>query len=293
MKALLIAENDKAINNIGTVLKSAGYDIIAYRYFLKALDNIEEIAPHLIVISTEDYPRHWKTLAQFSTTSFGGYIPQIILYTGSDFSEDEKKKAKALNVRGTFSSIDVEGLDELRAILLKTTDIYSGTLTQEDLKHIPDEDLSVITETKEEVPTVESLLSTDDSIAPENEITTEDLIREKFDLSDNLETNKDTADDSHAVSENTDVTAGTHREIKSCSLILINPLTKSLITGICRNYDGSSLDFTADIPSLTSDIEASAVLDGTMNTEEKNSDVLMEVKSLKDNVFHLVLKESL
>ena len=45
MKALLVADDEKAINNISEVLKSAGYDTIVYKWFLKALDNIEEIAP--------------------------------------------------------------------------------------------------------------------------------------------------------------------------------------------------------------------------------------------------------
>ena len=64
MKALLVADDEKAINNISEVLKAAGYDTIVYTWLLKALDNIEEIAPHLIIVSTGDYPRHWKTLAQ-------------------------------------------------------------------------------------------------------------------------------------------------------------------------------------------------------------------------------------
>ena len=43
MKALVVADDEKAINNISQVLKSAGYDPIVYKWLLKALDNIEEI----------------------------------------------------------------------------------------------------------------------------------------------------------------------------------------------------------------------------------------------------------
>ena len=130
MKALLIADDEKAINNISEVLKSAGYDTIVYKWFLKALDNIEEIAPHLIVISTLDYPRHWKIIAQYATKGFGDYRPQIILYTDENFDEEEKKKARALNVRGCFESVGVDGLDELRDILSKSDDIFSGQLKE-------------------------------------------------------------------------------------------------------------------------------------------------------------------
>lgn len=133
MKAVIIADNDVVIDNVKTVLKSFGYDTIVYRWLLKALDNLEEISPHLIVVSSADYPRHWKTLCQFSTAGISGYFPQVILYTNNEFSEDEKEKAKALGIRGIFSSVDVDGLDELRQILTKKDDIFSGNEEQAKL----------------------------------------------------------------------------------------------------------------------------------------------------------------
>ncbi|MDE6704847.1 MAG: hypothetical protein K2J81_02965 [Treponemataceae bacterium] len=128
MKALVVADSDTVIEHVGSVLKTAGYDIITYRTLLKAFDNFEEIAPHLIVISTEAYPRHWKTLAQYATVPLGAYKPQVILYTGGTLDEEEQKKAAALHIRGCFSAIDVKGLDELRRILAEKDDIFSGSL---------------------------------------------------------------------------------------------------------------------------------------------------------------------
>ncbi|MBQ9206677.1 MAG: hypothetical protein IJ158_08195 [Treponema sp.] len=141
MKALLVADDEKAIENISQVLKSAGYDTIVYKWLLKALDNIEEIAPHLIVISTGDYPRHWKTMAQYAKTGFGDYTPQVILYTDENFDEEEQKKAEILGVRGTFNSIGVDGLDALREILSKADDIFSGYLNEEEQAEITVDDL--------------------------------------------------------------------------------------------------------------------------------------------------------
>ncbi|MDE7227231.1 MAG: hypothetical protein K2N31_02800 [Treponemataceae bacterium] len=128
MKALVVADSDTVIEHVSSVLKTAGYDTITYRTLLKAFDNFEEIAPHLIVISTEAYPRHWKTLAQYATVPLGAYRPQVILYTGGTLDEEEQKKAEALYVRGCFSAIDVKGLDELRRILAEKDDIFSGSL---------------------------------------------------------------------------------------------------------------------------------------------------------------------
>ena len=143
MKALLVADNGLVIDNVSTVLKTAGYDIITYHALLKALDNIEEISPHLIVISTKEYPRHWKTLAQYATVPMGNYVPQVILYTGGEFSKEDQNKAAALHVRGYFKSVDVDGLDELRTILAQKNDIFSGDLTEgpEEIKpiEIPDD----------------------------------------------------------------------------------------------------------------------------------------------------------
>ena len=149
MKALLVGDTDLANDNVSRVLESAGYNVIVYKWLLKALDNVEEIAPHLIVISTKDYPRHWKTLTQFASTDFGGYKPQVILYAEGGLDEEETKKAEALNVRGIFESVDVEGLEKLREILAKEIDIYSGKLLDSEGHPQPVESLAAAEDSSE------------------------------------------------------------------------------------------------------------------------------------------------
>lgn len=153
MKALLVADNNLVIDNISQILETAGYDVIIYNWLLKALDNIEEISPHLIVVSAKDYPRHWKTLAQYASMGFRSYKPQIILYAEGGLSDDDMQKAKTLNIRGVFESVDVKGLDQLRNILTKESDIFSGSLTEE------------------EIPTVDNLLTINEENLPEEHIT--------------------------------------------------------------------------------------------------------------------------
>ncbi len=133
MKALLVADNKLVIDNISQILETAGYDVIIYNWLLKALDNVEEISPHLIVVSAKDYPRHWKTLAQYASMGFRSYKPQVILYAEGGLSEEDLQKAKTLNIRGVFESVDVKGLDQLRNILAKESDIFSGNLTEEEI----------------------------------------------------------------------------------------------------------------------------------------------------------------
>ena len=81
MKALLIADDDDVIKKIQTALSDDGFDVITYRWLLKALDNIEEISPEAIIVSASSYPRHWKILAQFAKSEIPGFLPKIVLYS--------------------------------------------------------------------------------------------------------------------------------------------------------------------------------------------------------------------
>ena len=55
MKALIISEDEKVYTTLDEILKNANYDTIIYKWLLKALDNIEEIRPDLIVVSSSEY----------------------------------------------------------------------------------------------------------------------------------------------------------------------------------------------------------------------------------------------
>lgn len=117
MKALLIADNDNVINKIKPALKDDGYDVITYKWLIKAMDNVEEIAPEVIVISASSYPRHWKTLVQFVQSGITGFVPKVVLYAERKFTDDDLKKSETLNITGIFNSLDSQGLQELADIL--------------------------------------------------------------------------------------------------------------------------------------------------------------------------------
>lgn len=117
MKALLIAEDQNTIDSIVPIVRQAGAEPIVYRWLLKALDNVEEIAPDVVVISTAEYPRHWKTFVQFTKSGIGGVVPRVILYNSRPMNDDEKEKARSLGVYGMFNSLDESGLEELKKYL--------------------------------------------------------------------------------------------------------------------------------------------------------------------------------
>lgn|GEM_PF-2072373 len=106
MKVLLISENQNHTTLLVSAIDDCGLDCIHYRWFMKALDNVEEISPDLIVIDAMDFPRHWKVLAQYVTSSIFDEPVKVILYAPDDFSEEDIKKSKALKVFGMIQSKD-------------------------------------------------------------------------------------------------------------------------------------------------------------------------------------------
>ena len=106
MKALIISEDEKVYTSLNNTLVAAGYDTIIYKWLLKALDNIEEIRPDCIVVSSSEYPRHWKTLVQFVKSGIGGDDVDIYLYEPNPISDEDKEKAKILGITGYFDKLE-------------------------------------------------------------------------------------------------------------------------------------------------------------------------------------------
>lgn len=277
MKALLVADNDKVINNITPVLKVAGYDTIVYRWLLKALDNIEEIGPHLIIISTKDYPRHWKTMAQFVKSGIGGHVPQIILFTPEDFSEDEKKKAEALGVRGTFDSVEVDGLDILRNILKKQNDIFSGKL----INISGDE---------------ENQINNYENSAEVNKEVSEEIVDNKSEISENIE-QKESADkiNNNLISETKeldDKNAPKEKVYSShCSFLFTDPSNGSIVTGAVYNYENNKFDFVPDISNCVSSFEKNILLENaSLKVEDNIESVIASAIKLDDKTLSIKIR---
>ena len=126
MKALIISEDDAVTKSLSPVVKNCGYEVIVYRWLLKALDNIEEIAPDLIILSAGEYPRHWKTLVQFAGSGFSAQAPKTVLYSAEGLPDEEKRKARALGVSGMITSLEKSSLEQLRKIITAgKSDVFS------------------------------------------------------------------------------------------------------------------------------------------------------------------------
>ncbi len=100
MKALIIAEADETGREFSDVLEPAGFNVIHYRSPVKAMDNMEEIAPELIILSAEDFPRHWKTVTQFVHAQRIKAV--VVLLKGALFTELDGEKAAYLGVQAVI-----------------------------------------------------------------------------------------------------------------------------------------------------------------------------------------------
>lgn len=174
MKALIISDNDEVLAKVDEVFQQNNIDTIVYHWLLKALDNLVEISPDLILISAFDYPRHWKTMVQFLKSEICRKYPVVILYRPADIPHEELKKEEILKIDGFFSSIDEEGLSKLDSLLKKIKsdcseyfeNIHSEentVLCEENLSSIPtvDELMAEDSESDCEIPTVNQILAED------------------------------------------------------------------------------------------------------------------------------------
>lgn len=136
MKTLIVIDKDTVYEGLEKTLRPHGFDFIHYRNPLKALDNIEEIAPDLVVFSAEDFPRHWKPFLRLLREYASKEECVFILLKGETFDYDEAAKATFLGVNGVLD----EALDDPADIQI-LQDLISRYLafreTRIDKRYIP------------------------------------------------------------------------------------------------------------------------------------------------------------
>ncbi len=128
MKLLLIVGSDKTFNLVASYVRPLGFELIRYRHALKSMDNIDEVDPDAVIISAEDFPRHWKPLVQFIRSERPKDKTAIVILKGPNFAFEEAAKASFIGVSGIVSEnlSDPEELDRLQSILGRYIPIDEG-----------------------------------------------------------------------------------------------------------------------------------------------------------------------
>lgn len=112
MKILIISNDEEKLCSVSGALENKGFDTIIYSDFLKAMDNFREISPNFCIINALNYPRHWKIFAQFIKSDLARAESSVILFAPT-LSEEERKKADFLGIKGIFTETGDFGLEKL------------------------------------------------------------------------------------------------------------------------------------------------------------------------------------
>jgi len=103
---ILIIANDKDLKaKFRKYFGHIGYSVIQYMNPLKAMDNLDEISPDVLVCNASDYPRHWKIVVKQIRENRNRNDVVAILLIANDFDSSEANKAVTLGVNILFSNI--------------------------------------------------------------------------------------------------------------------------------------------------------------------------------------------
>lgn len=128
MKVLLVAERESLRDAAARNLGPQRAEIIWYRNPIKAMDNLDEVEPQVVLFSAQDFPRHWKPFLALLRSTWDKSESIFILLNGDDFPKEEAAKAEALSVNGIVHENleDARELNRLRNILSDYSELYEA-----------------------------------------------------------------------------------------------------------------------------------------------------------------------
>lgn len=104
MKVLIVSQSEGIKNLLSYHLKPVGFDVVHYNDPVKAIDNLEELDPEMILYHTGDFPRHWKPLLKLLRQKKAKEETVFILLKGADFPFEEAAKASHLGINGIIDA---------------------------------------------------------------------------------------------------------------------------------------------------------------------------------------------
>lgn len=140
---MLVAEDKDLCKRFRSFFRPLNCNIVNYVNPLKALDNLIEVSPDILVYSTTDFPRHWKIFIKNIREYHDKKTKVIILAVSDDFSIDEADKAAYLGANllyperlETFDDFQglLEGINRYKAL---TKQLETPQWTPEDDEQIP------------------------------------------------------------------------------------------------------------------------------------------------------------
>ena len=269
MKAVIIAESESIIEEFSQYYKENGYDIIVYRWLMKAMDNIEEIDPDLIFINAEEYPRHWKVLCQYVAGL--NKNPKIVLYSSSVLNDEDKNKAKILKIDSVInSSEDLQEICTLEELCPTTTeseheietepeliseitpeiDVEQEIETESVIEVEPEKDFVHHEEVAQEIDVEQDneIVQEIPEISPENEIVQDSEVEQEI---KEVESENKTIQSEEIFEEEKKV---------NCKFLFTHPNSFVLITGEVKEFAIPKLVFIPDNIEDTKDLTVDTII---------------------------------
>ncbi len=103
MKIMLVSESARLRPLLEKLFLIQNADVIHYENPIKAMDNLEEIDPEIVIFAAMDFPRHWKPFVIYLRNTYSRREAVFILLTSESFPEDESNKADYLEVNAVIS----------------------------------------------------------------------------------------------------------------------------------------------------------------------------------------------
>lgn len=243
MKAVIIAESENIIEEFSQYYKENGYDLIVYRWLMKAMDNIEEIDPDLIFINAEEYPRHWKVLCQYVAGL--NKNPKIVLYSSSVLNDEDKNKAKILNIDSVInSSEDLQEICTLEELCPNTTESEQEIETESVIEVEPEKDFVH----HEEVAQDNEIVQEIPEISPENEVVQDSEVEQEI---KEVESENKTIQSEEIFEEEKKL---------NCKFLFTHPNSFVLITGEVKEFAIPKLVFIPDNIEDTKDLSVDTII---------------------------------
>lgn len=115
MTILIIAGDKTLKTKFQKYFGQIGYSVIQYVNPLKAIDNLEEISPDVLICNASDYPRHWKIVVKEIRENRNRSEVATVLLIADDFDSSEANKATTLGVNILFP-VTIETIEDLEKL---------------------------------------------------------------------------------------------------------------------------------------------------------------------------------
>jgi hypothetical protein len=141
MKILLVSNRQELGNLVNTHFRPHGSELIHYFNPIKAMDNLDEIDPDVILFSAQDFPRHWKPFAAFLRDQRTRDESVFVLLEGHGLPEEEAEKAQHLAVNALVGEdlSDSSELARLKDVVSRYKKLDEGRTEHRYVPHGPDD----------------------------------------------------------------------------------------------------------------------------------------------------------